>query len=249
MIYICIPSHNEAATVGLVLWKIRKVFEGLGREYQLLVVNDGSTDSTTEVLEPYNKVLPLTVIEQRERLGYARTVETLITEALARSDRPKRDCAILIHADFAHGPEFIPDFIRRIESGADIVVGQAGAQKERPRGYRMVRRWAPWLLGRGNRVPGVRDPVSGFVAFRLITLRNVFKNRGDHLAGEGWAANAELLARAASHARRVETVDVVERHDLKQRPSRVDPWTTAKALWRTAPPVRRDAEEGASRQE
>ncbi|MEO8448166.1 MAG: glycosyltransferase family 2 protein [Gemmatimonadota bacterium] len=248
MIYICIPSHNEAATVGLVLWKIRKVFEGLGREYQILVVNDGSTDLTTEVLEPYNKVLPLTVIEQRERQGYARSVEVLLTEALARSDRPKRDCAVLIHADFAHGPEFIPDFIRRIESGADVVVGQAPPSKEMPRGYRMVRRWASWLLGKGNRVAGVRDPVSGFAAFRLITLRNIFKGSGSPaLKNDGWAANAELLARAAGQARRVETVEIVERHDLKQRPSRVDPWTMAKALWHAGPAQRQESEEGAIR--
>ena len=58
----------------------------------------------------------------------------------------------------------------------------------------------------------------------------------------------EYRAWAASQARRVETVDVIERHDLKQRPSRVEPWVTAKALWHAAPPLRQDAEEGAIRQ-
>ena len=40
MIYVCIPSHNEAPTVGLLLWKIRQVFSGFPREYHLLVVDD-----------------------------------------------------------------------------------------------------------------------------------------------------------------------------------------------------------------
>ena len=52
MIYVCIPSHDEAETVGLVLWKIRKVFESLGREYHVMVGNDGSTDHTGEAVEP-----------------------------------------------------------------------------------------------------------------------------------------------------------------------------------------------------
>ena len=40
MIYVCIPSHNEAPTVGLLLWKIRQVFASFPREYQLLVLDD-----------------------------------------------------------------------------------------------------------------------------------------------------------------------------------------------------------------
>jgi glycosyltransferase involved in cell wall biosynthesis len=62
MIYVCIPSYNEAATVGLLLWKIRQVFSAFEREYQLLVADDGSTDATAEVLDPYSRVLPLTVV-------------------------------------------------------------------------------------------------------------------------------------------------------------------------------------------
>jgi len=52
------------------------------------------------------------------------------------------------------------------------------------------------------------------------------------LTSDGWAANAELIGRVARHARRVDTVDVLERHDLRQRPSRIDPWPLARQLWR-----------------
>jgi hypothetical protein len=86
------------------------------------------------------------------------------------------------------------------------------------------------------RVAGVDDVVSGFQAFRLITLRNAFRERpGPVLRTKGWAANAELLARAAAHARRVECVPSVERHDLRPRGSRIDPWETARQLWRARP--------------
>ena len=47
MIYVCIPSFDEAPTVGLLLWKIRQVFAAFPREYQLLVLDDGSTDTTS----------------------------------------------------------------------------------------------------------------------------------------------------------------------------------------------------------
>src|SRR4051794_25252416 len=125
MIYVCIPSYNEAPTVGLLLWKVRQVFAGFPREYQLLVLDDGSDDATAEVLERYTRVLPLCVTRHRERMGYAGSVEELLRQAVEHTDRPKRDAAVLMHADFAHGPNVIPDLVRRIESGADIVIAQS----------------------------------------------------------------------------------------------------------------------------
>ena len=231
MLYLCIPSHNEASTVGLLLWKVRRTFQSFPREYELLVVDDGSTDDTAERLEAYGRALPLTVVRHGQQHGYARTLEELLRLAVERTDRPKRDAAIVLHADFAHGPEFLPEIVKRLESGADLVVTRASLQGEPSRGYRWARRGARWLL-RGIHIPEVRDPVSAFTAIRLVSLRNALRAReSPFLSEEGWAANAELIARIAPHARRIESVEVVERHDLKQRPSRVDPWATARMLW------------------
>lgn len=239
MIYVCIPSRDEAETIGLVLWKIRKAFEALGREYHVLVGNDGSTDHSAEVLETYSQVLPLTVRTNRERAGYAPTVETLLRDAFELSDRPKRDGAVLMHADFSHGPEYLADFVRRIDSGADLVVGEGMIDPTWDRGYRWTRRWGAYLLRRSARVPGVKDPTSGFLGFRLATLRSVFQRPAPVLTADGWAANAELVGRAAVHARRIETVSFSERHDLKSRPTRVLPWPLARSLWSASGLVRR----------
>jgi glycosyltransferase involved in cell wall biosynthesis len=234
MIYVCIPSYNEAPTVGLLLWKVRQVFAGFPREYQMLVLDDGSDDATAEVLERYTRVLPLTVIRHQTRRGYAASVEELLRQAVDRTDRPKRDAAILMHADFAHGPNFIPDLVRRIESGADIVIAESKLEGEPSRARRLVRRLAPVVLRGAVTVPGVSDVVSGFAIFRLITLRNAFRNQPSPLlTTEGWAANAELYDRAARHARRLETIDTIERRDLRQRPSRMNSWDAALSVLRS----------------
>jgi glycosyltransferase involved in cell wall biosynthesis len=232
MIYLCVPSHNEAATVGLLLWKASRVLEGSTREYQMLVGDDASTDQTTEVLAAYVKALPLTVLRSEQQLGYAATVERLLQEALRLSDRHKRDAAILIPADFSIDPACLVEFFKRLDSGADVVVGEADTAMEPDRWRRMVRRWAPRLLGARVRVGGVRDVVSGFIAFRLIALRNAFRDRPERwLNVDGWAANAELLSWTAAGARRVETVTVVERVDRLQRPSRHAAWPRVRELW------------------
>jgi glycosyltransferase involved in cell wall biosynthesis len=255
MIYICIPSYNEAPTVGLLLWKIRQVFAAFPREYHLLVADDGSTDATSEVLEPYARVLPLSVVRHAERRGYAATIEELLTLAVERTDRPKRDCAILLHADFTHAPADIPELVKRIESGADLVVAEGALSGEPSRARRLLRRLAPRMLRSRVRAPGVRDVVSGYLAFRLITLRNALRaQRGALLSLDGWCANAELIGRTARLARRVETIPVIERHDLRRRPSRVDPWPMALEIWRSRrrleipPPPAEPAPSGARRE-
>jgi glycosyltransferase involved in cell wall biosynthesis len=94
VIYYCIPAYNEAATVGVLLWKIRRVMEEFPRDYEILVLDDGSTDETLDVLAPYARVLPLTVIRQDARQGYAAAVERLIRETVGRSTHPRRDVLV-----------------------------------------------------------------------------------------------------------------------------------------------------------
>ncbi len=232
MIYVCVPVHNEASTVGLVLWKVRQVFTAFQREYQIIACDDASTDASADVLASYARVLPLTVIKHRSRLGYARSLEELLRLALQRTDRPKRDCAITLHADFVHAPETMEEMVKRLESGADLVVAeQYREQGTRSWPERWARQWAPRLLRVGG---GVKDSISGFTALRLIVLRQATRG-GDAalLTTEGWAANAELLARLGAHARRIEVVPSAARYDLKQRPSRSSPWQQLLGAWRS----------------
>jgi len=77
MLYLCIPAYNEGPTVGLVLWNIHKVFSEFSREYEIIVVDDASDDSTTETLATYGRLLPLTVIRHEERQGYAASLDAL----------------------------------------------------------------------------------------------------------------------------------------------------------------------------
>ncbi len=234
MIYVLVPAYNEAATVGLLLWKVRQVFSAFGREYQLLVVNDGSTDGTDDVLAPYARVLPLTLITHRERQGYAKSVEELLRLAVARTDRPRRDLAILLQADFSDSPDDIPELVKRLESGADVALADYRRRTGMSRREALVRRLLPVLLRRhrGGVLDRPLDWVCSLKAMRLVTLARMLSERGGRvlLWADGWAANAQLLLELARHARRVEVVPLGGVPAPRRRPSRARPLRAAWAV-------------------
>jgi len=206
MIYVCVTARNNADTVGLLLWKLRQVFAQSTREYQLLVADDGSADETPDVLQRYQRALPLTIVRPATA-GAAATYAALLGEAAQRSDRHKRDTLLLIPGDFQVSPEGVPELLRRIESGMDLAVGEMPVEGL-PLAWRLLRRLTPWLLRPGIRIPGIRDPLSGCMAVRLIAVRTVLREREGHplLATDGLAARAELVARLAAAARQTTAV-------------------------------------------
>ena len=210
MIYVCVATRNHAATAGLLLWKLRKVFQEFPREYHILVADDASTDGTAELLETYQRALPMTLQRHQRQVGYAANLEGLARDALRRSDRSKRDCLVTLPADFAVTPAVLPELLKRFESGADVVVGETPSGHE-PLGTRLVRRCARWLLKPGLSLPGVRDVTSGVSVIRLITLRGCLRERPERfLESDGPCAHAELVARTAARARQIAAVPLEE---------------------------------------
>jgi glycosyltransferase involved in cell wall biosynthesis len=236
LLYICIPAFDEAPTVGLLLWRIRKVFQEYPREYEILVFNDGSTDATADTLQSYTDVLPLTIMGADDHVGYARALDALAREVSRRTRYPRRDAMIVMQADFTDQPEHLPELIKRFEGGADLVVAErpSPAADAAPKPVRWMRRVAPWVSRTLIAVPGVSDPFGTFRLYRITLVRDLIRHAGDDpiVQGTVWAANADLLARTAPFARRIETVPLQPRYDLRPRASRIHPWTDAVDLFR-----------------
>ena len=239
MLYICIPSHNEAPTIGVLLWRIRKVFQDYSREYEIIVYDDASTDDTTAVLAPYHKVLPLTVLRGERHVGYAGALDALFRAAAQRTRYPRRDAVVVMQADFTDQPEHLPELVKRFEGGADIVVAESASVSSDPKPVRRLGAWARrashlWLVRAQLTVPGIADPFGTFRLFRITVVRDIVRAAGDARVASGpvRVANLELLRRAAGLARRVEAVTVAPRYDIRPRATRVQVWPDLKAILR-----------------
>lgn len=239
MLYICIPVHNESATVGVLLWRIRKMFQSYSREYEILVFDDASSDGTGEILAPYADVTPLTVIRSDTRRGYAFAVDALAREASRRTKYPRRDAMIVMQGDFTDQPEHLPEIIKRFEGGADIVVAERSTSKE-PMEVKRLRQLAPWAIRFFVPVSGLDDPFGSFRLYRISLIRELLKTYGDKplLTSDGWAANFQMLIATVPLARRVEKISVDPRYDLRVRPTRIKPFADSMAIFRFGRSVR-----------
>lgn len=211
MITVVLPTHNERHTAGVLVWRLREVFAELGRDFRVIALDDASDDGTYDVLEPYQRVLPLKLLRSAERLGYAGALERLMIEALSDTRYPKRDGLLVMQADFTDDPSHIPELMRRYQGGADLVATRRVDFAGAPRSIRVARLGAGLLARPANVPAGISDPWNGFRLYRMIVLRRALSALGGEeplMSEDGWGANLELLLRVAPHLRRWDEVDV-----------------------------------------
>lgn len=224
MIHICIPCRDEDRTIGVLLWKIREVMLELDRDFQVLVLDDGSRDGTGALLEKYRRVLPLTVLTKRRPIGYGRALEKLLRAAAGGTRYPRRDAIVTMQADFTEHPEHLRALIRTFEGGADIVACETGPGSGK---VPLAVRFARWFGVRARRNPAAGDPVVdslvAFRAYRAVVVRKALRTAGTRplVTTDGWAANAELMKVLTPFARRVSLVPLGLRYDIRWRPTRV----------------------------
>lgn len=233
---ICIPVHNEATTIGVLLWRLRTVLQGFSREYDVVVYDDASTDGSSEVLEPYQSVMPLTVLRGTTHRGYAGSIDALVRHVAADDEYARRDAMVLLQGDFTESPEHLPELVKRFEGGADLVAVHRTISDATPINERRLRRWGRWAVKPFVRLPAIDDPFTGYRLVRISVLRDLLKALGNRpvCAGEGWAANIDFALNVTPFARRIENVEFAPRYDVRQRASRRRGWPDVVALFHWA---------------
>ncbi len=223
MIHICIPSRNEEHTIGVLLWKIRRVMMEMDRDYRVYVLNDGSTDGSGALLNRYRRVMPLAILSETKPVGYGQALEKLLRTASSATKYPKRDAIVTMQGDYTEDPLQLESLIRVFEGGADVVITRMDSSCTPPRLVRLTRRLAGLAMGRGRASDPGGDPLLGFRAHRAVVVRKALRasEGAPLLTMDGWAANVELLKKLTPFARRMATVAITTRYDIRQRRSRI----------------------------
>jgi len=168
---IIIPTLNEADNILLLLQRISGVFQPLELQPEILIVDDGSTDGTRDLVAAYHGDLSVRLICRDSIQGLASAV---IAGALAAS----HEHLVVMDADLSHPPEIIPQLIAPLLAEThDMVIGSrytvGGSTPNWPAFRRIGSQLAsiPALL-----LTHVRDPLSGFFSINRKWIRLVDEN-------------------------------------------------------------------------
>ena len=109
---VIIPVYNEANTVGGVISDTISIMETLNLPYEVLVIDDGSTDSTGLIVSQYK----VTLISNDKNYGKGYSLRKAIQHTHG-------EIIVTLDSDGEHKPKEIPDLLHPVLNGVDLVIG------------------------------------------------------------------------------------------------------------------------------
>ncbi len=202
---IVVPTYNEAENIPILVKWLDDVLRGKYR-YEIVIVDDNSPDGTARIAQDLARHYPIRVIVRPSRLGLSSAIVEGMRHAHGRY-------IVVLDADLQHPPEKIPELIKKLEEGCDVVVGSRRVKGGKDLGLRGIRKLISlgaaaiaWLL-----IPEVRtvkDVMSGFFALRREYSLTRTQLRGYKLL-------LELLLKAVNEGATVCEVPIVFRRREK----------------------------------
>jgi glycosyltransferase involved in cell wall biosynthesis len=157
---IVVPVYNEAATITSVVNSWMAVLDSSGAEYQFILINDGSTDSTMSALQQLESSHPKKiVVVDKPNSGHGRTCRVGYSAAVAA---PRVEWVLQIDSDGQCDPSYFPEFWRR-KNSADCVFGRRMVRDD---GF--ARSLTSKFCKLGATFLGGKDMVDPNVPYRLI---------------------------------------------------------------------------------
>jgi glycosyltransferase involved in cell wall biosynthesis len=168
---IVIPILNEVRGLPLLEQRLKPVLDALGRTWDVLFIDDGSTDDTLEALRQLHDRDPrFKAVSLSRNFGKEIAVAAGLKFATG-------DGVIVMDGDLQHPPEVIPEFVRKWDEGYDIVYAQRTSREtDAP-----LHRWFARLFYRLFKAASGTELPDGAGDFRLIDRKavNVLNRLGE----------------------------------------------------------------------
>jgi glycosyltransferase involved in cell wall biosynthesis len=171
MLSLVVPIHNEEHSILPLYDRLTAVLAQVARPYEILFVDDASTDRSHELLAHLVETdHRLKVIRLRRNFGQTAALSAGFHEA-------KGDVIIAMDGDLQHAPEDIPALLKPLEEGFDIASGWRHERADNAITRRLPSKAANWLMAKASGMD-LHDFGTTFKAYRAEVLEDV------HLYGE-----------------------------------------------------------------
>lgn len=232
-IWVVLPAYNESLDLLNLMTRISNYAQWQKRWHiNLLVVNDGSTDNTSEIAKNADVFCNKHVLDIIPNKGLANAVRQGINYVLSQ---PVCDDDIIViqDADDTQSPFLIDDMAYQILKGSDVVIASRYRDGARILGLTAFRKLTSWCAGAIFRVftpiKGVRDYTCGFRAYRVGILHKAKQVFGEKfIEEEGFACMAEILLKLKKVGAIFHEVPMILRYDRKQGASKMNVGRTIK---------------------
>jgi glycosyltransferase involved in cell wall biosynthesis len=163
---IVAPVYNEERNVEPLVNGISEAVRVLGLPFEILIVDDGSSDSTISVLRGLLPATPeLVAIRLRRNFG-----QTLALQA--GLDQARGDAIVTMDGDLQNDPRDIPRLLSELSRGADVVSGWRKNRRDTLLLRKVPSRIANWLIRRVSGIP-VHDQGCALKAYRADVVREL----------------------------------------------------------------------------
>ena len=132
---VIVPCYNEQDAIVNTVRRLNETLRSADRDFEVLIVNDGSTDYTTAKLRMYHKVEGLRILSNDRNRGYGYSIKRAVAQA-------KYETIVIVDADGTYPIEHIDQLVRQLDH-ADMVVGARTAPGAC---IPLTRRPAKWAL-------------------------------------------------------------------------------------------------------
>jgi len=217
-IWVVLPAYNEEKALPLLLDSLLESLSEEGKEFSVIVVNDGSKDRTGHVAEEYAKRAPIIALHNNANRGLAETMRRGLMEAVSKAN-PK-DIIVTMDADNTHPAGLALRMIRSIREGNDVVIASRYREGSHMRGVSFYRRFlsktASWLCRILFPIRGVRDYTCSYRAYRADLMKELVDRYGSEFISErGFSCMLDILLRLRECNPVFSEVPLVLRYDLK----------------------------------
>jgi glycosyltransferase involved in cell wall biosynthesis len=166
MLSIVIPIHNEEHSILPLYDRLTRVLDAVSKPYELLFVDDASTDRSFELLANLVETdARLKVIRLRRNFGQTAALSAGFHEAAG-------EIIIAMDGDLQHDPEDIPALLQKIDEGYDIASGWRKERVDNALTRKIPSRIANWLMAKASGLE-LRDFGTTFKAYRAEVLKDV----------------------------------------------------------------------------
>lgn len=166
---IVVPVFNEEENILQLITQVQEVFESLPYPYSMIIVDDGSTDGTLDVLRMASSSdKRIRYISLSKNFGHQNALK-------AGLDHARGDCVITMDGDLQHPPKLIPELISYWEQGYDVVYTLR--QDDETNTAYLKRKSSSFFYKIMNKLAGL-DIEEGSADFRLLSKKVLYTLQG-----------------------------------------------------------------------